>query len=177
MKQQPQSVRDQFLEAAISELAENGTEFFDTTKVCLQLHVSRSLVNYYFGSHIGLIVEATVISYERYAEQLKLAAAKRKTPTARLEAWMKAQHDWFTANRGIAALLQMAHPIYADVFHERFESRMQSCFRYNMAVLATLVRDVQNEEVTPLNFDASSAPFSELLSQSMEMLCAPRALA
>lgn len=164
------NVRDQLVETAIHELAVNGSEFFDTTGICRRLHISRSLVNHHFGSQINLIAEAAVVSYERYVLMLRDSANVHDRPSARLEAWMEAQHSWFVTNRGTAALLQMPHPTYAHVMTERFGRRMQDNFRLNMAVLGTLVRDVQNGEVSSLDFDVESAPFDELLGQNLETL-------
>jgi AcrR family transcriptional regulator len=164
------TVRDQILEWAIDELAVNGSEFFRTTQLCSELHISRSLINHHFGSHLGLIAEACVVSYERYVHVLKDAAVQHDTPLARLEAWMSAQHDWFVTHRGTAALLQLPHPNYAQAMSNHFSVRLKHAFRFTMTVLATLVRDVQDGVVTPIDFDTTSAPFTELLSQSMETL-------
>lgn len=164
------TVREKILELAVSELAEQGTEFFRTPLICERLHISRSLVNHHFGDQMGLTAEAAVVSYERYVEKLRLAASTKRTPASRLEAWMEAQHEWFASHRGTAALLQMPHPRYAELMRSRFEARLKDAFRLNMAVLATLVRDVKRGQVSPLAFDIESAPFDELLGQSMENL-------
>lgn len=164
------SVRERLIEAAIKELAVNGSEFFDTSEICRRMHIARSLVNHHFGSQIGLIAQAAVVSYERYVYELRDAAREQTSPPARLEAWMQAQHEWFAANRGIAVLLQMPHSRYAEVMSDRFGQRLKDMFRFNMAILATLVRDVQTEEVSPIDFDIADAPFDELLGQSVEML-------
>jgi len=166
----PERIREQILEWAITEMAVNGSEFFRTTDLCKELHIARSLINHHFGSHLGMLAEAAVTSYERYVLLLKTAAGKKRTPSARLEAWMETQHQWFADNRGTAVFLQMPHPRYAIVMRDRFEDRLQSGFRFNMAVLATLVRDVQTGTISSLNFDAETAPFDELLSQSIEAL-------
>lgn len=164
------TIRDSILDDAISELAHNGSEFFNTSEICRRLHISRSLVNHHFGSQSGLIAEAAVVSYEHYIELLADAARAQTTPSARLEAWMQAQHEWFVENRGTAALLQMPHVTYAKVMYERFGKRLQDGFRLNMAVLATLVRDVQTDTISPLDFTVENAPFDELLGQNVEVL-------
>jgi AcrR family transcriptional regulator len=166
----PSTTRDQILEWAVVELGVNGSEFFNTTQLCDELHVSRSLINHHFGNHMGLVAEAAVTSYERYVQILKDAAAAKDTPSSRLEAWMEAQHQWFVEYRGTAALLQLPHPTYANAIANRWEGRLKKAFRLNMAVLATLVKDVQDDTVTALDFDEDTAPFAELLSQSVETL-------
>jgi AcrR family transcriptional regulator len=163
-------VREAILERAARELALNGSEFFRTTTLCQELHIARSLINHHFGSHVGLIAEAAVVSYERYVLHLRDQASVGDTPASRLEAWMSAQHEWFVSNRGTAALLQLPHPTYATVISERFSERMKTSFRFSMTVLATLVRDVQDNTISDLGFDPATAPFTDLLSQSMETL-------
>lgn len=165
-----ETVRDRILERAIVELAANGTEFFPTTKLCRELHIARSLINHHFGNQMGLIAEATVTSYERYVVLLRDAAASRDTPATRLDAWMKAQSEWFVAHRGIAVLLQMPHPKYAAVMRDAFAARLTAGFRFNMAVLGILVRDVNDDEVTPLDFDIASAPFEDVMGESLETM-------
>jgi AcrR family transcriptional regulator len=164
------ALRERILQRAIDELAVNGSEFFRTTTLCQELHIARSLINHHFGSHVGLIAEAAVVSYERYVLLLRDQAALNDTPAGRLEAWMSAQHEWFVTHRGTAALLQLPHPTYATAISERFSERMKNSFRFSMTVLATLVRDVQDDTVSDLGFDPTTAPFTELLSQSMETL-------
>ena len=163
-------MRDQILQAAVKELAVNGTDFFNTPHLCEQLHIARTLINHHFGNQLKLIVEAAVYAYEEYIQTLKKAAEKETLPERRLEAWMSAQHEWFVHNRGIAALLQMPHPKYAALFSELFEARMQKGFRYNMAVLASLVRGVQMNEAIPLDFTEEDAPYNDFLAQNLETL-------
>lgn len=164
------SARDRILEAAVAELAENGSEFFRTTKLCEDLFVTRSLINHHFGNQSALIAEAAVVSYERYVEHLRESAIQASTPRARLEAWMIAQAQWHQENRGTAALLQMPHPKYAQLMSERFAARLQQGFRFNMAVLASLVTGVLENRVTSISFGYDEAPFGAMLSEDMNML-------
>lgn len=163
-------IRTQILEAAIRELARNGSEFFRTPELCRRLHIARSLINHHFGSQLGLIAEATAVAYERYVWQLKEAADMQATPTARLEAWMAEQSRWFVANRGIAVQLQMPHQVHVEIMREKFADRLLDSFKFNMAVLAVLVKGVQHNEMLSLDFDVQTAPFDELLSDDVSLL-------
>jgi AcrR family transcriptional regulator len=163
-------IRSKILEAAITELALNGSEFFQTTALCNALHIARSLINHHFGNQIGLIAEATVTAYERYVELLKFTAAQHVHQNDRLEAWITAQTQWFADHTGIAVLLQMPHATYSSAIRDRFGARIQQAFQCNMTVLATLVRDVEERRVSPLDFTLDTAPYSEVLTENLSLL-------
>lgn len=163
-------IRAQILVAAIAELAHSGSEFFDTPALCSRLHIARTSINHYFGGRTGLIAEATTSAYEAYVEELKQAANSKDSPPARLEAWMDAQIKWFRNNPGIAVLMEMPHPTYRKVMLERFAPRLIAAFKYNMAVLAALVRGVQEDRVTSLAFTRETAPYQELIGQDVTTL-------
>ncbi len=168
-QQPPASMRSRIIEAAITELAQNGSEFFRAAVICEKLFIARSLINHHFESQSHLIAEAAVTSYERYVELLAASAAAEKTPRGRLEAWIRAQGEWFRHNRGLVVLLQLPAPPYAQIFTERFTDRLTRGFRYNMTVLSWLVRDVQDNEVRPLVFDADSAPYDDLVADNLPL--------
>jgi AcrR family transcriptional regulator len=164
------SLRTQILQAAITELALNGSEFFRSTQLCKELHIARSLINHHFGNQTGLIAEATVTAYEQYVDLLRSAAEEHTAPDDRLEAWITAQTHWFGEHRGIAVLLQMAHPTYSAAMRDGFGARMERSFQFNMTVLATLVLDVERHEVSSLNFTRDGAPYSVMLTQNLGLL-------
>jgi hypothetical protein len=87
-----------------------------------------------------------------------------------LEAWIAAQTRWFGEHRGIAVLLQMAHPTYSAVIRDGFGLQMERAFHFNMTVLATLVLDVENNQLSPLDFTRDDAPYGELLTQNLGLL-------
>lgn len=163
-------MRDQILQVAMGELAVNGTDFFNTPQLCERLHITRTLINHHFGNQMKLIAEAAVCAYEEYIAILRKAAESESAPEARLQAWMRAQNEWFFHNRGTAALLQMPHPTYAAIISADFETRMQKAFRHNMAVLACLVRGVQMNEFVSLDFSMENAPYDDILGQDLETL-------
>lgn len=163
-------MRTQILELAIDEVALNGSEHFRAAEICDRLFIARSLINHHFGNQSRLIVEATVTAYERYVNELKQAALIASTPRERLEAWIIAQAKWFAENRGTATLLQLPHPSFTQIINELFGERMEQIFQYNMAVLGTLVKGIQRNELLPLDFDRETAPYTEVPAGDMHLL-------
>lgn len=159
-------VREKILTLAMELLAQGGPESFNLKAICEPLFISRPLVYHYFGNQYGLMAEATMQSYARYAEKLKTDALAQNTPRARLESWMTSQAQWMKSHSGIAVIVQfpIASKKVSDILHTKFGEEMLQIFRYNMAVLATLVRGVERNQLLPLDFDPENAPYDELAS-------------
>lgn len=159
-------VREKILELAIDLLAESGPESFSLTSICERLFISRPLVYHYFRDQNHLMAEATSISYARYADRLKTDAASETTPRARLERWMSAQAEWMHAHAGIAVVLHFprAFAKVSRAIQDDHAPAMELSFRYNMAVLATLVRGVERNQLLPLTFGPQNAPYDELVA-------------
>lgn len=155
-------MRTQIIEAAIRELSVNGPEFFDTSKICRELFIARSLINHHFGNQTNLIAEASVNAYERYVLFLRASANSKETAEDRLEAWMAAQASWYEANRGIAVIHQLPHPRFVEIVGRSFNDRMQKHFRFNMSVLTILVQDVANQTISDISFEVDDAPYENL---------------
>lgn len=159
-------IRDKILVLATELLAKEGPESFNLKAICDPLFISRPLIYHYFGNQYGLMAEVITLAYRNYAERLKREAAAQSTPKARLETWMMAQAQWMQTHSGIAVVLQFpnASKKVTQELHERFHDDMLETFQFNMAVLATLVRGVERNQLLPLNFEAENAPYEELAS-------------
>ena len=158
-------MRAQIIEKTIEELSINGPEFFETSRICKELFIARSLINHHFGNQTNLIVEASVTAYERYVLFLRDSAAAKNTPEERLEAWMGAQAIWCENNRGIAVIHQLPHKKYVEILAKKFNERTQRSFRFNMAVLTILVQDVANQTITDIGFEVDDTPYDELAGE------------
>lgn len=159
-----ENMRNKILEHALKELAQNGPEFFDTAKLCRELFIARSLINHHFGNQVGLIAETVVLAYERYVLELRNAASKKDSPENRLEAWMLAQVNWYSTHQGIAMIVNYPHRNYTAIFEAKFKNRLQNAFRFNMTVLAILVRDIHEQTVSAIDFSISDAPYASMVS-------------
>lgn len=158
-------MRAQILEKSIEELSINGPEFFETSRICKELFIARSLINHHFGNQTNLIVEASVVAYERYVLFLRDSAAAEKTPEDRLEAWMSAQAVWYENNRGMAVIHQLPHQRYVEVLARNYYDRTQRAFRFNMSVLTILVQDVASRTTSDISFEVDDAPYEELAGE------------
>ena len=134
------------LEAALVHIARHGAPSLQPNLICIELGLSRSLVNFHFGGRDGLIAEAMELGYSRYVEELRHAAeAAGDDPLDRLFAWTDRQIEWTIANPGLAAALNFqkeASGIQAALPDEVAE-RLASTGVGNFEYLMTLVGDVR----------------------------------
>ncbi len=134
--------RAALVEAALEQLRANGPSGVRPHEICRDLHLSKALVNYHFGSRDGLVAEAMAVGYGRYVETLAIAAdAAGPDPLDRLMAWINAQVDWTVANAGLAAALNFS-TFYARGATGASEPvlGMQEAGVRNFATLRSLVR-------------------------------------
>jgi len=95
--------RTALVEAAIVKMSKDGPALVQPNELCIELGLSKSLVNFHFGGRDGLIAEALTISYERYVEELIAAPdAAGSDPIDRILAWADRQIDWTIENPGTA---------------------------------------------------------------------------
>jgi len=98
--------RSALVEAALRVISTEGAASMHPNELCLELGISRSLVNFHFDGRDGLVAEAMALGYERYVAELKLAAdGAGPEPLDRLLAWVDRQVEWTIANPGLAAAL------------------------------------------------------------------------
>jgi len=101
--------RAALVEAALAQLRTSCPLGVRPHELCRDLHLSKALVNYHFGSRDGLVAEAMALGYERYVDTLWTAAvATGPEPLDRLMAWINAQIDWTVTNAGLAAALNFS---------------------------------------------------------------------
>jgi AcrR family transcriptional regulator len=134
--------RAALVEAALAQLRTNGPSGVRPHEICRELHLSKALVNYHFGSRDGLVAEAMSRGYEGYVDTLTAAAeAAGSDPLDRLMGWIDAQIDWTAANAGLAAALHFSS-FYARGAAAESEAvmRMQEAGMRNFANLRGLVR-------------------------------------
>jgi AcrR family transcriptional regulator len=138
--------RDAIIAAALDIVAVSGSAAFQPNDVCIELGLSRSLVNFHFGGREGLIAEVMAVGYEQYVHQLRLAAdAAGQDPQDRLLAWVDRQVDWTAANPGLAAVLNFqreASGIRRDLPPE-IDARLRAAGSANFGFLNELVTAVR----------------------------------
>ena len=98
--------RSALIESALRVIATKGAASMHPNELCLELGISRSLVNFHFAGRDGLVAEAMALGYERYVDELKLAAdAAGPEPLDQLLGWVDRQVEWTIANSGLASAL------------------------------------------------------------------------
>ena len=68
------STRDLIILASIDQISETGPVDFNSGTVCDLLNLKHPMINYYFGSRDGLIVEATIWAYRGWSNRVMAAA-------------------------------------------------------------------------------------------------------
>jgi len=148
--------RAALVEAALGQLRASGPSGVRPHELCRDLHVSKALVNYHFGSRDGLVAEAMALGYERYVDTLWSAAdAAGPEPLDRLMAWINEQIDWTVANAGLAAALNFS-TFYARgaAAESAAVARMHDAGVRNFANLQRLVKAAG----TAVRVDATATP-------------------
>lgn len=169
------TVRLKILQLAIEELASDGPLSFNAVHVCDRLAVSPSLVNHYFGGRDALAAEATAVAYQRYVRELHAAAVAAGDDAAScLEAWMRAQIAWASANPGIAAVLNYnaAFPSLASHLQRDFQAELDLYFEFNVAMIIAMIRALRAHE--PVRLPVSIAQFrrEDFVNSEADMLLA-----
>lgn len=137
----------QLLIGAIEDISEVGASRFSPVTLCARLKIQPSLVNYHFGSKMGLILDASVLAYEQYVEGQALAL-EAPTRESRLESWIESQIDWTIKHAGIASVLNfpgLTGPANIE-FSREHQARLASAATLNMQVLSTIVGQFQDVE-------------------------------
>ena len=160
-------MRLKILYVTFGEVAKSGPGSFNVASVCDRLGITYPMVNHYFGGRDGLLAEGAFMVYERYVEQLweAVLAAPRDTE-ARLKAWMMGQVSGTVTMGGWGPLLNYplaAREVTAEI-EQKFQKSMNRVFELNLSRLGALVKDVQLERVTDVDFTVDNYPRAELLA-------------
>jgi AcrR family transcriptional regulator len=138
--------RSALVESALRVIATKGAASMHPNELCFELGVSRSLVNFHFAGRDGLVAEAMALGYERYVDELKLAAdAAGPEPLARLLAWVDRQIEWTIVNSGLASALnfQLEASSLSGAMPPEPAARLEQAGLRNFEQLMGLVRAVR----------------------------------
>lgn len=140
------TVRNKLVFLTIDEVGSHGAAEFNATKICDRLAVSPSLINHYFDGRNGLIAEAAATAYRSYVYLLRDAAQSDPDPRSALRAWMVAQVQWAQQNPGFAHILNYsaAHGDLSTLLVRDYQREITEYFEFNMAIVVTLIRALQN---------------------------------
>ena len=95
--------REALLELTIERIATLGPARVQPQALCVELGLSKSLVNFHFGGRDGLIGEALTVAGERYVDFLsRISDDAGPTAMDRLLAWVDGQIEWTVAHPGTA---------------------------------------------------------------------------
>ncbi len=161
------STREKMILLAIEEIIELGPADFNTNRVCDRLDIKHPMVNHYFGNRDGLIAEATWWVYQHWAAGVDaIMHSAMKNPRKRLEKFIRSEIAFSKRMGGMLLLLH--YPISSkgsqEIVDRTYGDQMQRYFQYHLALLAVTVRDIRSGKVTPLDFDLTNFPTTELLA-------------
>jgi len=157
-------MREKILFVTMSDVARVGPSAFNVGVVCEALEISNSLINHHFGGRDELIAEAVVQTYQRYVEDIWMAAVAQVTPESRLRAWIETSVTRQVEMRGLASILNYptASLDVTNIVHERFGKLMADLGALNMARLIQLVGDVRRDSVSTTELVLGEVRGSEL---------------
>jgi AcrR family transcriptional regulator len=144
-------MRMKIIYLTFEEVAKVGPGAFSVASVCDRLGITYPMVNHYFGGRDQLLAEGAYLAYLRYVKSLWYAVDRAKTdPVSRLRAWMKQQIGWTRQMAGWGAILNYpaASLNVSEIMDANYRTEMQRYFEWNLAGLATLIRDVREGSVT-----------------------------
>jgi AcrR family transcriptional regulator len=169
------TVREKLIMLAIEEMIEIGPADFNAASPCDRVGVKHPTVNYHFGNRDGLLAEAAMWVHDWWIRYLSAnMQAAPKNAKKRLRAFIDSEIAWAKKMGGMTLL--MHYPLSShgsqEIVAEKFSERMQRNFEYNLALLTTIVLDIRNNTVTPLDFTVENYPKKELLRHPSALVAA-----
>jgi AcrR family transcriptional regulator len=155
------STRDLIILASIDQMTETGPVDFNSGTVCDMLNLKHPMINYYFGSRDGLIVEATMWAYRGWSDKVMTAARNApKNAEKRLRAYLEASLEW--AERMQAVTVFSQYPVLSKsvktLIDDGYSVELQSDFEYHIVFLATLILEMRSGKNSDLDFDKTNYP-------------------
>ena len=155
------STRDLIILASIDQITETGPVDFNSGTVCDLLNLKHPMINYYFGSRDGLIVEATIWAYRGWSDQVMTAARNApKNAEKRLRAYLDESLKW-AKNMGAMTVLSQ-YPVLSKtvktLIDDGYSIELQKDFEYHLVFLATLIVDMRSGKTSDLDFDQTNYP-------------------
>lgn len=169
------TVREKLIMLTIEEIIEIGPADFNAASPCDRVGVKHPTVNYHFGNRDGLLAEAAMWVHDWWIRFLTAnMQAAPKNPRKRLRAFIESEIAWSKKMGGMTLL--MHYPLAShgsqEIVAEKFADRMQRNFEYNLALLTTMVLDIRNNKLSPLDFTVDNYPKADLLRHPSAILAA-----
>jgi len=154
-------VRQQLVALARLEIARVGPVNFNTKIVCDALEVKYPIINYYFGSRVGLMAAAAMELNDEWIRLLKSVLSKsassaEKQLRAHIEADMAYAERW--GRMWIFSVYPTDSPESYGAVQAEYGERMKINHEFYLAVLTQLVRDGRKKKPTLIDFDEHSVP-------------------
>ena len=168
------STRDLIILASIDQMTETGPVDFNSGTVCDLLNLKHPMINYYFGSRDGLIVEATIWAYRGWSHKVMTAARNApKNAEKRLRAYLDESLVW-AKNMGAMTVLSQ-YPVLSktvkSLIDDGYSVELQKDFEYHLVFLATLIVDIRSGKNSDLDFDQTNYPKAKFaMSHPRELL-------
>jgi AcrR family transcriptional regulator len=168
------STRDLIILASIDQIIETGPVDFNSGTVCDMLNLKHPMINYYFGSRDGLIVEATIWAYRAWSHKVITAARNApKNAEKRLRAYLDESLKWAKNMKAMTLLTQ--YPVLSksvkSLVDDGYSAELQKDFEYHLVFLATLIIEMRNGKNSDLDFDKTNYPKGNyMLTHPRELL-------
>lgn len=168
------STRDLIILASIDQITETGPVDFNSGTVCDLLNVKHPMINYYFGSRDGLIVEAIIWAHRGWSHKvMTMARNAPKNAEKRLRTYIEANLEWANNMKSMTVLSQ--YPVLSktvkNLVDNGYSVELQNDFEYHIVFLATLIMDIRSGKNSDLDFDQTNYPKTKYaLSHPKELL-------
>jgi AcrR family transcriptional regulator len=154
-------VREKLVALARVEIARVGPVNFNTKIVCDALGVKYPIINYYFGSRVGLMAAAAMALNDEWIRLLKSVLATsphsaEKQLRAHIEADVAYAQRW--GRMWIYSVYPTDSPESYSAVQSEYGDRMKANHEYFLAVLTQLVRDGRKNKLTVIEFDEQTIP-------------------
>jgi AcrR family transcriptional regulator len=168
------STRDLIILCSIDQIIETGPVDFNSGTVCDMLNLKHPMINYYFGSRDGLIVEATMWAYRGWSDKVMTAARNApKNPEKRLRTYLESGLEWAKNMQAMTVLSQ--YPVLSktvkSLVEDGYSVELQKDFEYHIVFLAQLIIDIRSGKSSDLDFDQTNYPKAKFsLSHPRELV-------
>jgi AcrR family transcriptional regulator len=168
------STRDLIILASIDQITETGPVDFNSGTVCDLLNVKHPMINYYFGSRDGLIVESIIWAHRGWSHKVMTKTRNApKNAEKRLRAYLEVNLEWSQNMKSMTVLTQ--YPVLSKtvkkLIDDGYAAELQKDFEYHMVFLAALIIDIRSGKNSELDFDQTNYPKTKFgISHPRELL-------
>lgn len=132
------------------------------------------MVNHYFGSRDGLLIEATITAYRAWSKRsVEALKSSPLEPEKALRQFIASEIDWSKKMQSLAILIQ--YPLLSNAIRksvsENHAEEMNRIFEYHLGLLSSLIVGMRTGKTPPMDYQIENYPRAQyLLKHNKEVL-------